>query len=269
MIKITLKPKFKIESEMNLKNLSNHRFKRNLIYKTKILYNNQEFAIDKIFEIKIEKNEEIQNELVILDLNKNCDYLGWKWRDGVLRVKSNVGSFLGSEMVAGKILVDGSAEHFVGSQMCGGKIIIKSNVLDFAGSSLPGYKKGMSGGLIIINGNARDYLGFNIRRGILFVKGNVGNHSCNSMVAGTVILKKKVGNNLGFGMKRGTIFLNKKIFSLKNFTRIGEIKNSFFDLLNVYLTRKFGLKIFKKGESLIKYHGDESLDGKGEIIVKK
>ena len=94
MIKITLKPKFKIESEMNLKNLSNHRFKRNLIYKTKILYNNKEFAIDKIFEIKIEKNEEIQNELVILDLNKNCDYLGWKWRDGVLRVKSNVGSFL-------------------------------------------------------------------------------------------------------------------------------------------------------------------------------
>ena len=269
MIKIILKPKFKFKYEMNLKNLSKINFEKKMLLKTKILYANKEFMLNKLFHVTIQENKGVENELVIHGLNKNCDYLGWKWSNGLLRVKSDVGSFLGVNMSDGQILIDGSAENFVGSKMFGGKIIVHSNVRNFVGASLPGEKIGMAGGEIIIKGNASDFLGFNLRRGTILVKGDVGNHPCHNMIAGTVILGKNFGDNLGFGMKRGTIFVSQETPYFSNFVKSGEIKTSFYNLLNIYFIKDFGFKIFEKNQKLIRFFGDVSFNGMGEILVKK
>ncbi len=269
MKKIILKPKIKFTSELNLKNLSNINFEVKKIFGTKVLYNNKELNLSELFEVETNKNNKNQNELIISGLNENCDYLGWKWENGILKIRSNVGSFVGAKMTGGKIIVDGSCEHYVGSEMCGGEIIIKSNTLDFLGSSLPGSKIGMKGGLIIIHGRSRDYLCFNMRRGTVYVKGDVRNNCCNSMIAGTVILKKSIGENLGFGMKRGTILLNKKTTTIRNFIETSESFSTFLNLLNNYFFKNFRLRVFEKNDTFVRFLGDSNMRGLGEIIVKK
>ena len=134
MKKIILKAKINFKSELNLKNLSKINFEEKIISKINILYDNKEFELQELFKIQVQKSD--KNELIIFGTNRNCDYLGWKWQKGTLRIKSDVGSFLGVQMINGKIIVEGSCQHHVGSGMTGGKIFLKSNAYDFVGSPL-------------------------------------------------------------------------------------------------------------------------------------
>ena len=266
MIKIILKAKSNFKSELNLKNLSKINFEEKNISNTTVLFDNKQYELHELFKIQVQKSEE--NELIIFGTNKNCDYLGWKWEKGILRIKSDVGSFLGVQMLNGKIIVEGSSGHHVGSAMTGGKIFIKSNASDFVGSPLPGRKIGMNGGLIVIHGKAGDFLGLQMRRGIIFVGDDVGNDCCNNMIAGTVILKKNFGNQFGFGMKRGTVILVKKEFKSKNFVETGESEHLFLSLLNNYFIKVLSLKPFGKKDKFTRLVGDIKSDGMGEIFVK-
>ena len=125
MKKIILKAKINFKSELNLKNLSKINFEEKIISKINILYDNKEFELQELFKIQVLKSD--NNELIIFGTNRNCDYLGWKWKKGILRIKSDVGSFLGVQMIDGKIIVEGSCKHHAGSAITGGKIFIKSN----------------------------------------------------------------------------------------------------------------------------------------------
>ncbi len=270
MKRILLQPKIKIQSELDLRNLSNIDFgKKNSINSIKILYQNREKKLKDLFDLKFEDIKKKECELVFRGLNKYCNYLGWKWKKNILRINSNVGSFLGAKMEGGKIFVNGSAENHVGSEMKNGTIFIKFNVSDFVGASLPGGKGGMSGGTIIIYGEAKDYLGLNMRRGIIYVNSDAGNFSCNNMVAGTVILKKNVGESLGLGMKRGTIFLNRKSYSNKCFKESGGLSDSFFGLLYNYFLKKHGIKFFDKDVKLKRFCIDSKIDEVGELFIKE
>ena len=266
MKKIILKAKIDFKSELNLKNLSNINFEEKIVPKTNILYNNKEFKLPELFKIQVQKSD--KNELIIFGTNRNCDFLGWKWKQGTLRIKSDIGSFLGGQMINGKIIVEGSCEHHVGSGMTGGKIFIKSDAYDFVGSPLPGRKIGMNGGVIVINGKAGNFLGLQMRQGVIFVGEDVGNNCCNNMIAGTVILKKSFGNQIGLGMKRGSIILFRKKNKCENFVDSGESQSLFLSLLNNYFFKVLSIKLFNSKYKFKRLIGDIKMNGMGEIFVK-
>jgi len=264
--KIILEGKIDFKFELNLKNLSKIDFDEKILGKTTVLYNNKEYKLKELFKIQVQKSD--KNELIIFGMNKNCDYLGWKWKRGILRIKSDVGSFLGVQMIEGKIIVEGSCGHHVGSAISGGKIFIKSNAQDFVGSPLPGSKIGMNGGIIIIHGKAGDFLGLQMRRGVIFVGKDVGNNCCNNMIAGTVILKKNFGNQLGIGMKRGSIILIKQKLKSSNFINTGESRSIFLNLLNNYFLKFSSITLFRNKDKFVRFVGDIKMDGMGEVFVK-
>ncbi len=266
MKKIILEGKIDFKSELNLKNLSKIDFDEKVLEKTTVLYNNREYKLKELFKIQVQKSD--KNELIIFGMNKNCDYLGWKWKKGILRIKSDVGSFLGVQMIDGKIIVEGSCGHYAGSAITGGKIFIKSNAQDFVGSPLPGRKIGMNGGLIVIYGKAGNFLGLQMRRGVILVAKDVKNNCCNNMIAGTVILKKNFGNQLGLGMKRGSIILVKQKLKCANFIDTGESRSIFLNLLNNYFSNVSDIKLFSKKDKFLRFVGDIKMDGMGEVFEK-
>ena len=85
MKKIILEGKIDFKSELNLKNLSKIDFDEKVLEKTTVLYNNREYKLKELFKIQVQKSD--KNELIIFGMNKNCDYLGWKWKKGILRIK--------------------------------------------------------------------------------------------------------------------------------------------------------------------------------------
>ena len=267
MKKIILKAKIEFKFELNLKNLSKINFEEKVVCKTTVLYNNKEYKLQELFNIHIKKSD--KDELILYGTNRNCDYLGWRWKKGILRIKADVGSFLGLQMINGKIIVEGSCEHHAGSEMTGGKIFIKSDARDYVGSPLPGNKIGMNGGLIAINGQAGNFLGLQMRRGVIFIGQDVGNNCCNNMIAGTVILKKSFGDQLGLGMKRGSIILFKKKNKCANFVDSGESQSLFLSLLNNYFAKVLSFKPFSNEDKFTRFIGDIKMDGMGEIFVKK
>ncbi len=271
MNRITIRLKVKINSELDLRNLSQINFGQKIdqISKIKLLYNNRELSLGKLFNLKKQKINKKNNELIIFNINKYCNYLGWRWKRDILKINSDVGSFLGARMSGGEIYVNGSAMNYVGSEMINGKITIKSNSLDLVGSPLPGNKLGMSGGAIIIKGSARDYLGLNMRKGIIYVRGSCRNYCCNNMVAGTVIVKKSIGKYFGLGMKRGTVFADKISLKSKIFVESNELHETFFDLLYKFFLENYDLKIFRRKEKFRKFYGDKNIDGVGEILIRK
>ena len=270
MKKIILKPKTKISHHLDLRNISliDANLNFNAIFKLKILYGNIEKKIVDLFDIKVEINKKENVKVEISGINRNCDYVGWKWKNGDLKINSDVGSFLGAKMSGGKIILNGSAENFVGSEMSGGSIDINKDACEFVGSPLPGSKFGMNGGDIIIKGKARDYLALNMRRGLIFVNSGVRNYCCNNMIAGTVIIKKDIGKNFGVGMKRGTVLTNDNSFSKNFFKENGFSASIFYELLNNYIIKKYGIKMFKERKSTMRYLGDKNIGGMGEIFLK-
>ena len=269
MKKIILRAKIDICSELNLKSLSRIDFNKNVnfIKKLKVLFANKEIKLEEIFNVSINKLNKKEPELIIYGLNKFCNFVGWRWENGKIHVKSNVGSYLGANMQGGSILVEGSAENFVGSELENGEILIKSNVQDFVGAPQPGKKVGMTGGTIIIKGTARHFLGLNMKKGLIYVENDVGDFSCNNMTAGTVILQKKIGKNFGNGIKRGTVVIKKRNLDKNLFLQTTNTNSSFFDFLNNFLKNNYGLKGFKKKRDLKRFFGDLSISGLGEVIV--
>lgn len=266
---IRLKSKFKVNYQLDLRNLSKIENTYNLktIQNIKILLNNREKKLHEFFYIYINENKSSEFELILEGLNSNCNFVGWKWKNGVLRVKSNIGIFLGGKMLNGKIIVYGSVENNCGSGMYNGTIIIKSNAKNFVCSNLPGERSGMSGGVVIIRGNVGDYLGFRMKKGMIFVNGITGKFCGNNMIAGTIIAKKGVGDYVGIGMKRGTIITNTNLPVTFGFVESGGETVNYLHLLNKFFEKKFDIKIFNKISHIKKYMGDSKENGLGEIFL--
>tara|TARA_B100000900_G_C20397231_1_gene641163 strand:+ start:36 stop:851 length:816 start_codon:yes stop_codon:yes gene_type:complete len=270
MKKIKLISKRKFDKNLDLRNLHLllEKISYNSILNIKVLFGNKQTKLGNLFEIQINDIAKDEIEIEIFGTNHFCDYVGWKWGAGILKIHSNVGSFLGAKMTGGNISVMGSAEHHVGSEMTGGNIIVKKNTLDFLGSPLPGGKVGMGGGEIVVMGKARNYLALNMRKGLIYVNSEIENFGCNNMIAGTVVLRKRIGENFGLGMKRGTIFTSNFQISKNNFQEVGFTSFSFLEILNNYINKKYKLKIFKNNKLVNRYIGDRKINGNGEIFVE-
>ena len=270
-MRIILKAKINFNGTLNLKNLSelnNIRININNINKIDLLYKNKKKCLKEIFDVKITKNSSPENIYEIYGCNSFCNYLGFNLKKDIFNVNSNLGSYTGLKMAGGTININGSVKDFLGAEMTGGFINVKKNARDYVGSSMYGKKLGMNGGEILINGDSGNYTASNMRRGMIIIKGSCGNFTSFKMISGSVLIYKNVGANFGISMKRGSIFLMKPIKKIKrNFTYSGQVQSNFFCYLGCYLRNKFSINF--KSYTFIRYFGDRSVDGIGEILLKK
>ena len=272
MIKLVLKAKKKINGILNLRNISmlnNINMNKKFIKDIPLTYKNKNIGLSEVFSINISKSKKKINEISIIGCNEFCNNLGYKWKNDLLKVNSNLGSHIGNEMTSGKIMIDGSVENYLGSGMKDGLIIVKGNANDFAGSASFHSRHGMSGGEIMIEGNLGNFSCNFMRKGLMIVKGNVGNYSCFNMVAGTLVVLKNIGENTGISMKRGTIISKLGVVLKNNFEKCGEFDLGFIKMLNSHLKINYSIKLAKHSEKFARYVGDKNLNGLGEIFIKK
>lgn len=108
-----------------------------------------------------------------------------------LKIKGDVGSWLGLMMKKGEIIVEGNAGDSVGHSLEGGKIVVKGNV-----GSLVGVL--MKDGEIRIDGDAEYSLGYAMKGGTIVVAGSAGQEVGANMVGGEIWVNGTIGS-LGYG----------------------------------------------------------------------
>ncbi len=268
---IELKTKINVNCDLDLKNL--HRLNYpgltlKEISKIELIYNSSKLQLSDVFKIKVIGESKERKKVVLKGSNNLFQNVGFKWKNDLLFIKGDVGSYLGHKMESGTLNLSGSAENFVACQMTGGKITVDGNVKDYLGSVDFGEKIGMNGGSVLVKKSAGDYLGHYMRRGLIIVNGNVGENCSNHLIAGTIIIKGNIGKNLAFDMKRGTLIINdKEAIPKKKFINCGEQKIEFFNLLKKYISKD--LKPSENLSHFIKYIGNSDVKGFGEILLRK
>ncbi len=206
----------------------------------------------------------------------NCENklirIGENMTQGSIEISGNAGDYLGQNMKGGYIEVKGNCENFAGAGMTGGKIEVHGDTGDFLGAATVGNITGMNEGTIIVHGNAGSRIGDRMRRGMIVVFGNSGEYCASNMLAGTIIILGKTGAYLGFNMKRGTLVLGKKpIHLMATFRDCGLLKIEFLRLLFKQLALSCEqFKVFSDfGPEALRFAGDTSTDGMGEILILK
>ena len=267
MNKIELTPRIIIDSDLNLEELSNidiSKSNKRKLETLKIKYRNKTCFLRNIFKINIEKDS--TNKIIIKKSNHFFQNLGLNWKSDLLEVFGDAGSFLGANMIGGKVILHGSCNNFLGSNMGGGEIIVKKNAENFVGASSFGNLVGMTNGKIIIHGNVGNFLAYKMRRGLIMIKGNVGDNCANFLIAGTIIVSGNIGNDFCLGMKRGSLVLNKKPKNiLFRFKDCGIHELNYYKILSSLL-KNLG---FKKSLVFKKFIGDRTNSGLGEILISE
>ena len=210
--------------------------------------------------------------IVFANSESTLSHIGEEMTEGRIEISGNAGNFIGQRMSGGYIAVKGNSENFAGAGMTGGKIEIHADCGDFLGASTVGSITGMNEGTIIVHGNAGSRIGDRMRRGMIVVFGNSGDYCASNMLAGTIIILGKTGIYPGFSMKRGTLVLSKKPKHLMaTFRDCGLLKIEFLRLLFKQLALSCQqFEVFSDfGPEALRFAGDSSADGKGEILILK
>ncbi len=232
----------------------------------KLFNGKRKVALSTLFSISGQDPENIR-------IQRSCQkltHIGHGMRRGKIQVRGDCGDFLGKDMSGGELNVTGSAGAWTASGMSGGLIEISGNVADYLAANFSGEQHGMSDGTVIVCGNAGDRVGERMRRGMIVIKGQTGEYCANRMLAGTIIVLGKTGAYLGYGMKRGTIVLTKKPrHIIATFRHCGLLKIEFLRLLfkQMALSNKQFAFFRNFGPEAIRYAGDVSCAGKGEILI--
>ena len=207
---------------------------------------------------------------------KNCSekltHIGCEMEEGQIYLSGNAGDFLGRAMSGGYIELSGNSGDFTGASMTGGKIEVLGDAGNFIGAAATGEVTGMNEGTIIIHGNAGTRAGDRMRRGMIVIFGNVGDYCASNMLAGTIIILGKTGAYIGFNMKRGTLILARKPRQvLSTFSNCGLLKIEFLRLLFKQLAQSCKqFEVFSCiGPEAIRFAGDNSVNGMGEILILK
>ncbi|MFT5132790.1 MAG: formylmethanofuran dehydrogenase subunit C [Gammaproteobacteria bacterium] len=197
-------------------------------------------------------------------------HIGQGMTKGSVSIHGDSGDFLGKNMCGGQIESFGNTGDWTASSMSGGLIEIHGNTGDYLGSNFSGEQQGMNEGTVIVSGNAGNRVGERMRRGMIVIRGQAGDYCANQMLAGSIIILGKTGAYLGYGMKRGTIVLIKKPkHIIATFHDCGLLKIEFLRLLfkQMAISNKQCSDFSKFGPEAIRYAGDISCSGKGEILI--
>jgi formylmethanofuran dehydrogenase subunit C len=195
-------------------------------------------------------------------------WIGKGMSRGRIHAHGNVGMHLGAAMRGGAIDVDGDAGDWVGAEMTAGSICIRGNAGGQVGAAYRGSLAGMKGGIIIIGGGAGLEVGMRMRRGIIAIKGPVRDFAGLQMKGGTILLFSGAELRTGSWMMRGTIVSLTAISLLPTFAPACVYNPTF---LRVYAKHLLPLGLTLPVETerggYLRYTGDSSVPGKGEILV--
>lgn len=239
---------------------------RNEIEKLQIHYGKSKVILTDLFSVKGEDSENIR----ILRSCSKLINIGREMSSGLITVRGDTGDYLGRSMSGGNIEVSGNSKNWTAAGMKGGTIHINGDTGDFLAAPVQGESHGMSNGTVIVRGNSGARCGERMRRGTLVIFGNCGDYCAAGMIAGTIIILGKTGSYLGFDMKRGTIVLAKKPRQmLSTFIGCGLLKVEFLRLLFKQLAMSDKQFNFFSGfgPEAIRFAGDSSCSGKGEILL--
>ena len=157
--------------------------------------------------------------------------------------------WIGREMSRGHIKIEGNAGMHLGAYMKGGTIEVTGNGSDWTGAE-------MTDGLIRIRGNAGGQIGAAYRGSLAGMKG------------GTIFLCSGAEIRTGAWMFRGTIVSLTPIQLLPTFAYSCAYNPTFLRIYAKFL-QKLGVTIPVDSTegSYLRYTGDSSVPGKGEIFV--
>lgn len=228
---------------------------------------NRRQRLDSLFEIKSQRDPDL---LEIVGDAAKFDAIGKGMTGGVIKVRGDVGAYVGTEMNGGEIEIDGDAGAWAGAAMLSGLLRIAGNAGDYLAAAIPGERRGMLGGTIVVAGNAGIRAGDLMRRGMVLIGGSAGAYCCSRMIAGTVAVLGDLGSHPGYGMKRGSLILFREPARLPpTFTDSGGHDLGYLRLMARHwddLGAPFGGMAAKVARAR-RFAGDAANGGQGEILV--
>jgi len=185
------------------------------IKKLVVFYGNEEAAIRDFFQVQGVAAEKASDIRIIIEGNVALvKRIGQGMSAGEIKVKGNVGMYLGTEMRGGRIIIQGSIGPFAGQRMRGGELVIRGNAGNYLGSSYRGDWRGMRGGVITVEGNAGCENGEFMIGGKIHIKGNCGPFVGIHMKKGLIVIDGDAGDRVGAQMLSGNIIVNGKTGSM-------------------------------------------------------
>jgi formylmethanofuran dehydrogenase subunit C len=195
-------------------------------------------------------------------------WIGRGMTRGRIKVAGNVGMHLGASMKGGTIEVSGNAGDWVGAEMSNGLIRIGGNAGGQIGAAYRGSVSGMSGGTILVGGTAGLEVGMRMKRGIIAIGGRVRDFAGLQMKGGTLALLGGAELRTGAWMLRGTIVSLAPVKLLPTFLFACRYNPPFLRLYARHLqSLGVSLPYEARDGAYLRYSGDSSVPGKGEILV--
>ena len=123
-------------------------------------------------------------------------------------------------------------------------------------------------GVIIVDGSAGLEVGMRMRRGTIVVGGPARDFTGLQMKGGTIVLLSGAEIRTGAWMKRGTIISLKPLPMMPTFAYAADGHPTILALFSQYV-RQFGIRLptMSEGGCYSMYRGDQSIPGRGEILV--
>ena len=220
--------------------------------------------LDEFFDVDGEDSDQLE---IHGDVSK-VKWIGREMSRGHIKIEGNAGMHLGAYMKGGTIEVTGNGSDWTGAEMTDGLIRIRGNAGGQIGAAYRGSLAGMKGGTILIGGSARLEVGMRMKRGVIAVGGPVGDFAGLQMKGGTIFLCSGAEIRTGAWMFRGTIVSLTPIHLLPTFAYACAYNPTFLRIYAKFL-QKLGvtIPIDNTEGSYLRYTGDSSVPGKGEIFV--
>ena len=220
--------------------------------------------LDDFFTVDGEASDEIE----IKGDARKVKWIGRAMTRGRIHVDGHAGMHLGAYMKGGTIEVSGNVTDWLGAEMTGGFIRVHGNAGGQVGAAYRGSPSGMTDGTIIVHGTAGLEVGMRMKRGIIFIGGRVRDFAGLQMKGGTIVLGSGAELRTGAWMMRGTIVSLKPLPMLPTFAAAAAYNPTFLRLYARHLL-KLGISLpyEEKAGSYLRYTGDASVPGKGEILV--
>lgn len=227
-----------------------------------IFLGKRQCRLDEFFNVEGEASDEIE---VHGDARK-VKWIGRGMSRGRIKIVGNVGMHLGAYMKGGAIEVVGNASDWIGAEMTGGLIRVSGNAGGQIGAAYRGSLRGMNGGTILIGGTAGLEVGMRMKRGIIVVGGLARDFAGLQMKGGTLVLMNGAEIRTGAWMFRGTIVSLKPLPLLPTFAAACAYQPAFLRIYAKHLAT-LGISIPFDGGTYVRYSGDSSVPGKGELLV--
>ena len=228
----------------------------------------QTLPLAEFFTVACDDAPEAGGELMFEGDLSRFDRIGWQLAGGRIVVAGPAGDYVGACMSAGDVQVQGHAGLLAACEMAGGTLTVDGDVGDHAASSLPGSMDGMRGGTLVVRGRAGDRFADRMRRGSALVFGDVGDFLASRLVAGTIAIGGQAGAHVGYGMRRGSVvFAGSGPPVAPTFVPALADAAVAWQLLARDLARHGGPCAGLPARRFMRYLGDLSMDGRGELIL--